>query len=99
MNDDAGKEAPRPSPAPSRSAAPLSYAPPEPPRRVSWIDLGGHALFGLGLALVLGGFAGKGYPFSAPLSDTLQVYYPHMLMAGGFICGLLISVRLGPFER
>jgi hypothetical protein len=77
----------------------LSYAPPDPPRRVSWVDLGGHALFGLGVALVLGGFMGRDYRWSGPLGDTLMQYYPHIMMVGGFICGMLISVRLGPFQR
>ena len=89
MKDEAGRPAP----------APLSYAPPEPPKRVSWLDLAGHAVFGLGVALILGGFVGKDYGWATPLGDTLRMYYPHMMMAGGFICGILLSVRIGPFLR
>ena len=86
---------PKPPPAPT----PLSYAPPDPPRRVSWLDLAGHAMFGIGVALVLGGFVGRDYGFGGDFAQFLREYYPHMLMTGGFISGVLISVRLGPFTR
>ena len=92
MKDEAGKPGP--------AAAPLSYAPPDPPKRVSWLDLVGHAIFAVGLALLLGGFAGREYRWgNGDLSDFLQMYYPHMVMVGAFMCGLIISVRLGPFPR
>jgi len=88
---DAGPNPPAPNP--------LSYAPPDPPRRVSWLDLAGHAMLGVGLALVLAGFVGREYAYSGMFGDFLRQYYPHMLMTGGFISGVLISVRLGPFTR
>ena len=78
---------------------PLSYAPPDPPRRVSWLDLAGHAMFGIGLALIFGGFVGRDYNWATPFGDFLREYYPHMLMTGAFISGVFISVRLGPFAR
>jgi hypothetical protein len=87
----AGQERPTPSP--------LSYAAPEPPRRVSWLDLAGHAMFGLGLGLILVGFVGREYMGSGAFGELLRDFYPHILLVGGFMCGLLVSVRLGPFER
>ena len=95
----AGNERPTPSPTLPPPATPLSYAEPDPPRRVSWLDLAGHAMFGLGIALALGGFVGREYNWGGWFGDVLREYYPHMIMSGGFICGILGSVRLGPFAR
>ena len=78
---------------------PLVYAEPAADRRTSWLDVVGHVLFGIGVALVLGGFMGRDYRWSSVIGDILMQYYPHVMMAGGFLCGLLISLRLGPFPR
>lgn len=89
----------RPATTPAPAASPLSYARPDPPLRVSWLDLAGHAMFGLGLALVFGGFVGREYNWGGAFGNFLVEYYPHMIMAGAFVCGMLLSVRLGSFTK
>jgi hypothetical protein len=83
----------------SEPPPPLAYAEPAQDRRTSWPDVVGHVLFGVGVALVFGGYMGRDYRWSSFIGDLLMQYYPHVMMAGGFLCGLLISLRLGPFPR
>ena len=86
-----------PSSPPPRPALP--YAPADPPRRLSWLDLAGHATFGVGAALILLGLTGKECNLGGDFGEFLREYYPHMLMVGGFICGTLLSMRIGRFRR
>ena len=82
---------------PDPPKAPLAYAEPDPRPRVRWIDIVGHLLFGVGVALILGGYCGKDYRYSGLIGDVLMEYWPHIMMAGGFLCGALLSVRIGRF--
>jgi hypothetical protein len=56
-------------------------------------------LFGLGVAMMLGGFCGREYSYDGLLRDVVIVYWPHLIIIGGFLCGTLLSMRFGPFMR
>jgi len=88
-----------PEPNKSEPPPPLAYAEPVGDRRTTWPDVVGHVLFGVGVALVLGGYMGRDYRYANSVGDILIEYHPYVMMAGGFLCGLLISLRLGPFPR
>jgi len=67
----------------------LPYAEPASPLRVA--DLVCHLVFAVGLGLVLGGASAIFYHYDSFFME----WYPHLITLGGFMAGLVLSLRWG----
>jgi hypothetical protein len=67
----------------------LPYAEPSSPLRVA--DLVCHVVFAAGVGLVLGGASAIFYHYDGLFME----WYPHIITLGGFMVGLVLSLRWG----